>query len=216
MASLIHGIDILLYSGSTAEVISNVLVGQPQTSGTADMSGDRGALRSYTLAIPKGDTHDWVDRIVEFFGRKFRTVGYPLMGIEALMPLDWHKQVNVQQLDVTGSCTVYEKTDYSRHVISTVYTFDERGTVPEIGAAVKKGALNVHIYADSARSDSYVPRIGDIIVVGECDFEFDISTQESTSRSMKAFRESGAVFGVISEIKTISYGTLPDYIISAR
>lgn len=216
MASLIQGIDILLHSGETLETVHNVLVGQPQTSGTADMSDGRCTLRSYTLAIPKGDNHDWADRIVEFFGQTFRTVGYPLMGIETLMPLDWHKQVTVQQLDITGSCTVYEKTNYSRHMINTVYIFDECGTVPEIGAATKKGALNVHIYADSTRSDSYIPRIGDIIAAGACNHEFDISSQESTSRSMKAFRESGVVFGVISEIKTISYGTLPDYIITAR
>lgn len=216
MKSLIRGIDILLYSGSTTETVSNVLVGQPITSLAAEMTQETGVQQSYTIAIPKGDTHDWTSRIVEFFGERFRTVGYPIQGIEENIPLCWHKQVNVQRLDVTGSCTIYSKVDYGRHIIDNVYAFNDRGSAPEIGVNIQKGALHVHIYADRAREDSYIPTIGDIIVDGECDFEFDTSSQESTSQSMKEFRESGAVFGVIGELGTVSYGSLPDFIITAN
>lgn len=51
----------------------------------------------YLLAIPKGDTHDWTDRTVEFWGQKFRTVGMPIQGIEANIPLRWNKKVKVER-----------------------------------------------------------------------------------------------------------------------
>ena len=53
----------------------------------------------YTLAIPKGDTHDWKDRKVEFFGKKFRTFGEPIEGIEDMMPLRWNKKVQVERYE---------------------------------------------------------------------------------------------------------------------
>ena len=51
----------------------------------------------YTLAIPKGDTHDWEDKEVKFFGKRWRTFGIPLEGIEQLIPLDWNKKVMVER-----------------------------------------------------------------------------------------------------------------------
>lgn len=216
MRTMIKGTDIALYSGSAQETIHNVLIGQPMTSQSENAATQTGTILTYTLAIPKGDTHDWTNRIVGFFGSLFRTVGYPLEGIEANVPLDWHKQVNVRKIDISGKCTIYEKTDYTRHIVDNVYSFDERGTVPAPGTAQTKGALHVTVYADKFRTDKYVPKIGDVIALGEQSFTFDISTQQAASESMKAFRESGAVFGVISEIVTENYGMLPDYIITAR
>lgn len=216
MKTMIKGTDIVLYSGAAQETIHNVLVGQPMTSQSENAAAQTGLICTHTLAIPKGDTHDWTNRIVGFFGRLFRTVGYPLEGIEENIPLDWHKQVNVRVIDISGKCTIYEKTDYTRHVIDNVYFFDERGTTPAPGTAQAKGALHVTIYADKFRTDKYVPKIGDIIALGEQSFAFDISTQQAASESMKTFRESGVIFGVISEIQTESCGLLPDYIITAR
>jgi len=216
MKTAIRGTDIVLYSGTVTEIVHNVLIGQPATSQSENAALQTGLLRTFTLAIPKGDTHSWTNRIVGFFGSLFRTVGYPLEGIEENIPLCWHKQVNVRQIELSGKCTIYEKTGYTRRIIDNVYCFDERGTVPAQSIAQSKGALHVTIYADQCRSEAYVPKIGDIIAVGEQTFEFDISSQESTSQSMKAFRESGAVLGVISEIVTENYGPLPDYIITAR
>ena len=53
-------------------------------------------MASYTLGIPKGDQNEWKDREVRFFGRKWRTLGIPLEGIEAMMPLEWNKKVMVE------------------------------------------------------------------------------------------------------------------------
>ena len=51
----------------------------------------------YELCIPKGDTHEWTDRKVEFFGEVFRTFGKPTQGIDHLIPLDWNKKVKVER-----------------------------------------------------------------------------------------------------------------------
>ena len=51
----------------------------------------------YLLAIPKSDTHTWVDAKVEFFGKQWKTVGEPLEGMENLIPLRWNKQVRVER-----------------------------------------------------------------------------------------------------------------------
>jgi hypothetical protein len=59
-----------------------------------NLSGKRLA---YTLAIPKGDSNVWIDRTVEFFGKKFRTIGEPTQGIDALIPLAWNKKVKVER-----------------------------------------------------------------------------------------------------------------------
>ena len=53
-------------------------------------------IKKYTLGIPKGDQNEWKDREVRFFGRKWRTIGFPLEGIEAMIPLDWNKKVMVE------------------------------------------------------------------------------------------------------------------------
>lgn len=212
MKAMIKGIDILLYSGETYETVSNVLVGNPVTSGTADLSENSGIMQTYTLAIPKGDTHNWVNRIVEFFGQKFRTVGIPLQGIEENIPLAWHKQVSVQKLDVSGICTIYEKDSYTRHTFENVYFNDARGSVVLVDGISVAGSLNIQIYADLFREDSYKPQIGDIAVLGDCDFEFDVTSQQSLSESMQEFRGLNN-YVVVNEVKSISYGEIPDYIL---
>lgn len=214
MKQLIKGIDILLYSGGTAETVSNVLVGNPASSGTAELPDSGGTLENYTLAIPKGDTHNWINRTVEFFGKKFRTVGIPLQGIEENIPLFWHKQVNVQRLDISGDCTLYEKDTYTRHLIKDVFIHDSRGTQVMLDGMAVNGALSVHIYADTYRADTYKPKPGDIVVPSDIDFVFDTTSQQTVSESMKQFRQLYD-YAAVHDVKEILYGTLPDYIITS-
>ena len=214
MKQLIKGIDILLYSGSTAETVSNVLVGNPASSGTAELPDSGGTLRSYTLAIPKGDTHDWVNRTLEFFGQKFRTVGIPLQGIEENIPLFWHKQVNVQRLDISGSCTLYEKDTYTRHSVKDVFICDNRGTQVMLDGMAAAGALTVQIYADKFRADKYKPQIGDLVVPSDIDFAFDTTSQQTLSQSMKSFRQLYD-YAAVTDVKSVLYGDMPDYIITS-
>ena len=83
----------------TAVAVDNVLVGEPTTDearNTLDMIGKHVA---YTLGIPKGDTHDWKDKRVSFFGQDFMTIGVPIQGIDELVPLSWGKKVYVERYE---------------------------------------------------------------------------------------------------------------------
>ena len=83
--------------GEETEIeVSGVLIGQPSTedlTATLQLYGKRIA---YVLGIPKGDTNDWTDKEVEFWGQRFRTIGYPETGIQGNIPLSWGKNVKVE------------------------------------------------------------------------------------------------------------------------
>ena len=85
----------------TEEVIdvSGVLVGEPSSEDVTNAYTMHGAKLAYTLAIPKGDTNNWEDCTVEFFGHKWKTFGFPIQGIEANIPLDWNKKVMVERYE---------------------------------------------------------------------------------------------------------------------
>lgn len=108
---LIKGITIKLYEKSQIGVdsfnhpvyeevpieIANVLVAPVSADDVVSQTNLNGKKAVYNLAIPKGDTHEWEDRTVEFFGKKWRTSGPVLEGIEELLPLDWNKKVMVER-----------------------------------------------------------------------------------------------------------------------
>lgn len=79
--------------------VDNVLVGQPSDDERTSELNLTGRRIEYVLGIPKGDTHDWEDQIVEFFGHRFRTFGIPVQGIEANIPLSWHKKVRCERYE---------------------------------------------------------------------------------------------------------------------
>lgn len=110
----ITGIDVTLYvqeqTGTdpfgkpvykeTATTVSNVLVGQPNDDEILSSVSLYGKKIEYMLGIPKGDTHDWTDKKVEWtdsYGTKHtcQTFGFPITGIEANLPsqVPWHKKV---------------------------------------------------------------------------------------------------------------------------
>ena len=79
------------------ENVENVLVAPASADDivtTQDLTGKKAV---YTLAIPKGDTHNWENATVEFFNAKWKTFGYPLEGMEENIPLDWNKKVMVER-----------------------------------------------------------------------------------------------------------------------
>ena len=78
------------------ETVENVLVSPASTSDLTDSLNLYGKKAAYTLAIPKGDAHDWRDRRVKFFGKTWRTFGEPIQGIDALVPLEWNMKVQVE------------------------------------------------------------------------------------------------------------------------
>ena len=84
------------------EEVNNVLVGQPTTDEVADTLNLHGKKLEYVLAIPKGDAHAWTDTEVilpEPFGGTYRTIGFPMAGIEENIPLSWNKKVRLERYE---------------------------------------------------------------------------------------------------------------------
>ncbi len=107
----INGITVTLYNKTqtgtdgfgdpiyteTAVDVSNVLVYPASTQEILETTNLYGKKAVYTLAIPKGDTNDWEDRRVSFFGEDWHTFGIPTKGIDANIPLDWNTKVTVER-----------------------------------------------------------------------------------------------------------------------
>ena len=79
------------------ETVENVLVTPSSTDDVVTTQNLTGKKAVYTLAIPKGDTHNWEDTTVKFFGQEWSTLGFPIEGIEENIPLDWNKKVMVKR-----------------------------------------------------------------------------------------------------------------------
>ena len=108
--AMIKGISVLLYVKQQTgidgfhrpvyeelpEIVENVLVAPVSSDDIVNSQELLGKKAVYTLAIPKGDTHNWEDVTVEFFGRKWKSFGFSIEGIEANIPLDWNKKVMVE------------------------------------------------------------------------------------------------------------------------
>ena len=92
------GVDALndpIYTETPVEV-PNVLVGQPTTDDVTSSINLYGKKLEFMLGIPKGDTHNWKDVTVEFFGQRFRTFGAVMEGISANVPTPWLKKVRAE------------------------------------------------------------------------------------------------------------------------
>ena len=79
--------------------VNNVLVTPSTTDDMVNQLNLTGKKAVYTLAIPKGDEHNWEDKEVKFFGQTWRTFGFVTQGIEHLIPLDWNKKVMVERYE---------------------------------------------------------------------------------------------------------------------
>lgn len=79
--------------------VDNVLIGQPSTEEVTDELNLSGKRLDYLLGIPKGDTHDWEDTQVRFWGQVYQTIGAPTQGIESMIPLSWNKKVKVMRYE---------------------------------------------------------------------------------------------------------------------
>lgn len=77
--------------------VANVLVGQPSTDDVANVLSLYGKKLVYTLAVPKGDAHNWEDAKVEFWGEKYRTFGYLMTSMAENTPTAWNMKVMVER-----------------------------------------------------------------------------------------------------------------------
>lgn len=77
--------------------IPDVLVGQPSSEDVDAVYSAYGKHIAYSLGIPKGDVHDWVDAEVVIWGNRYRTIGYPVTAEQANIPLRWGQVVKVER-----------------------------------------------------------------------------------------------------------------------
>lgn len=105
----IKGITVVLYENTvvgldqfntpiceeTPVEVNNVLVAPVSSEDVVNDTAIYGKRTVYELGIPKGDTHDWKEKRVEFFGERFQTVGEVTKGIEDMIPLEWNGKVKV-------------------------------------------------------------------------------------------------------------------------
>ena len=109
---IIHGIEITLidkvevgkddfnspvYEDKEIKV-QDVIVAQPVSDDVVNALSLYGKRTEYILGIPKGDAHEWEDREVIIFGKRYRTFEHIIEGVEDLVPLRWHKKIRVERL----------------------------------------------------------------------------------------------------------------------
>lgn len=82
----------------TETAVNNVLIAPSSEQEVLDTINLYGKRAVYTLGIPKGDTHDWENQVVEFWGKRWRTIGEPLRGMEHQIPLQWNTKVRVESI----------------------------------------------------------------------------------------------------------------------
>ena len=113
MAVKVHGISVILHTELTqgedpfGEAIiktepvevANVLVAPASAEEITNGLNLSGRRAVYTLGIPKGDTNDWENKRVDFFGDSFRTFGAVVQGIDDLIPLAWNKKVMCERYE---------------------------------------------------------------------------------------------------------------------
>lgn len=111
MASLIKGIPVTLYetrhTGTDAfnapvleeipVTVENVLVCPVNSTDLVSETQLHGKQAEYELCIPKGDTHDWEDKRLEFFGHSWKTIGFCQQWIAENVPLDWNRRIKVER-----------------------------------------------------------------------------------------------------------------------
>lgn len=77
--------------------VENVLIAPASTDDVVNSLNLYGKKVVYNLGIPKGDSHNWENARVDFFGQSFKTFGFVVEGIEENIPLDWNKKVSVER-----------------------------------------------------------------------------------------------------------------------
>lgn len=80
----------------TAVEVEDILICPASTEAITDGLQLYGRHAVYELHIPKTDTHIWENRVVEFYGQKWRTFGKVLRWMEALTPGTWNRKVKVE------------------------------------------------------------------------------------------------------------------------
>lgn len=78
--------------------IENVLINSSTASEILDTTNLTGSKNLYTLAIPKADSHDWMNNHVKFWNKEWNVIS-ETQGDEDMTPLDWNKKVIVERYE---------------------------------------------------------------------------------------------------------------------
>lgn len=94
-----EGVDPFGAPIETEELVDvpGCLVGQPTSDEIAQTLEMYGKQIAYVVGVPKGDTNSWVDTDVIIWGERFRTIGFPMTGIQGNIPLKWGQNVQVER-----------------------------------------------------------------------------------------------------------------------
>ena len=77
--------------------VDDVLVGQPTTDDITTSVSLYGKKCVYALGIPRTDENEWADREVIIYGKRYRTIGDALRGIDANVPTRWNRTIMVER-----------------------------------------------------------------------------------------------------------------------
>lgn len=86
-----------IYTTSTVNV-DNVLVEPISTDDIISDTNLEGKISDVRLCIPKGDTNNWENTTVEFFGHQWETYGFEQQWIEENVPLMWNRKIRCKRI----------------------------------------------------------------------------------------------------------------------
>lgn len=117
---------------------------------------------------------------------------------------------------INANCTLYKydkaTKGFVRHFISGAYWRENKaGNVLKSGLTTAD-SVTVYLYSDSMLPENITK---DILVKGNCPFEFDNTSPQTISQSMQSFRETYNFVTVMS-IDNYMFGGLPHIEISAK
>lgn len=115
----------------TFETVDNVLIGEPGAEGISDDAGIYGRRQVFLLGIPKGDVHNWMNRHVSWTGPQGTvygiTFGFPITGVERLIPTPWHMKVRCVRIDPSEEKTATLWSAGKRVALYGVWMSPENG-----------------------------------------------------------------------------------------
>ena len=113
---MIRGVTVTLYERTQAGTdgfnrpiytktpvqVENVLITPTSAEEIVNDLQLYGRRSEYELSLPKGDAHDWENTRVMLpepysFAGTYMTVGFPVSGIDELVPLSWNQKVLLER-----------------------------------------------------------------------------------------------------------------------
>ena len=118
---------------------------------------------------------------------------------------------------INSDCTLYlfdkVTNGFTRHFIPDVYWDNSKSANILKSGLQNIDSVTVYLYSDKIKP--LTPQ-KDILVKGNCDFEFGNTSAKAISDSMKKFREQCPDFVTVNSIDEAMFGGLPHIEISAR